>query len=498
MLGSSGVGKSTLVNALLGTERQRTSAVREDDSRGRHTTTHRELVRLPGGALLIDTPGIRSLGVAGASEGLEQTFADIAELAAGCRFGDCRHEGEPGCAVRAALADGRLDADRFASHRKLEREAAHVARANDPLLRAAERRKWRAIHASVPSTCSASTGATDDHAPSPRRRRAAGHRRHLPRCRASTTSPAWPQPTPALRARSASSSRSTSTRCATATRTSSTRTRSTTASSSSATAPPSGYARIEWHDLVDGDRIYDTTLVVAPAPGARDRRRAPRLVPRTRARRARRGQPDRPARGSPATSVRRRRGARGRPRGRGYEAVRWDAEMLRPDLEDLPAEPVPDGYELRIADAGRAARAVFEMMVAAFRTTGASTRRRSSGSRSGSRILASASTSRSCAWRGDEPAACVLEHPRHRYPTARSAGCSTASATHPDHRRLGLAAPHRRSLRLLRDAGATTAFLGVDTDNHNRALALYESCGFRHAASGADFPQTLSPMRDDR
>jgi ribosome biogenesis GTPase len=149
VLGSSGVGKSTLVNALLGTDRQRTAAVREDDSRGRHTTTHRELVRLPGGALLIDTPGIRSLGVAGASEGIEPAFADIAELALQCRFGDCGHEGEPGCAVQAALADGRLSADRYTSHRKLEREAAHVARANDPLARAAERRKWRAIHTSV-------------------------------------------------------------------------------------------------------------------------------------------------------------------------------------------------------------------------------------------------------------------------------------------------------------------------------------------------------------
>lgn len=149
VLGSSGVGKSTLVNALLGHERQRTAAVRDDDSRGRHTTTHRELVRLPVGALLIDTPGIRSLGVAGAADGLDTAFADIADLAEGCRFRDCRHDGEPGCAVRAALDDGRLDAARFASHRKLEREAAHVARQSDPIARAAERRRWKTIHASV-------------------------------------------------------------------------------------------------------------------------------------------------------------------------------------------------------------------------------------------------------------------------------------------------------------------------------------------------------------
>jgi ribosome biogenesis GTPase len=145
VLGSSGVGKSTLVNVLLGREHLLTRAVREDDSRGRHTTTHRELVRLPGGALLIDTPGIRSLGVAGAAEGLDPAFSDIADIAADCRFTDCRHEREPGCAVTAALADGRLTHDRLMSHRKLEKEAAHVARSGDRLLREAERKRWKAI-----------------------------------------------------------------------------------------------------------------------------------------------------------------------------------------------------------------------------------------------------------------------------------------------------------------------------------------------------------------
>jgi ribosome biogenesis GTPase len=149
VLGSSGAGKSTLLNALLGEERARTGEVRADDARGRHTTTHRELHRLPGGGLLIDTPGMRSLGVAGADEGLAPAFADVEELAERCRFTDCRHQGEPGCEVLAAVDDGRLSHERLASHRKLEREAAHVARSADRLLREAEGRKWKAISKSV-------------------------------------------------------------------------------------------------------------------------------------------------------------------------------------------------------------------------------------------------------------------------------------------------------------------------------------------------------------
>jgi ribosome biogenesis GTPase len=149
VLGSSGVGKSTLVNALLGEARQATSEVRDDDSRGRHTTTHRELFEMPGGAMLVDTPGIRALEIAGADEGVETAFDDIADLALGCRFSDCRHEGEPGCAVRLALDDGRLSADRMASHRKLERELAHAERKGDARARAAEARRWKSIHKAV-------------------------------------------------------------------------------------------------------------------------------------------------------------------------------------------------------------------------------------------------------------------------------------------------------------------------------------------------------------
>ena len=149
VLGSSGVGKSTLVNTLLGEQRQATSGVRADDSRGRHTTTHRELFGLPGGALLIDTPGIRSLEVAGADEGVDAAFDDIAELAAQCRFSDCRHQGEPGCAVRRAIDGATLREDRLASYRKLERELAHAERREDPRLRAAEARRWRQVHKAV-------------------------------------------------------------------------------------------------------------------------------------------------------------------------------------------------------------------------------------------------------------------------------------------------------------------------------------------------------------
>jgi ribosome biogenesis GTPase / thiamine phosphate phosphatase len=149
VLGSSGVGKSTLVNALLGEARQATAAVREDDSRGRHTTTHRELFALPGGALLVDTPGIRSLEVSGADEGVETVFDDIDALATDCRFSDCRHDAEPGCAVRVAVDAGTLAADRLASYRKLERELAHNERRGDPRAQAEERRRWRIIHKSV-------------------------------------------------------------------------------------------------------------------------------------------------------------------------------------------------------------------------------------------------------------------------------------------------------------------------------------------------------------
>jgi len=127
LVGSSGVGKSTLTNTLLGETRQATAAVREHDSRGRHTTTHRALIMLPSGGCLIDTPGMREIKLTGEEDLDAGQFADIDALAQECRFGDCSHQSEPGCAVRAALADGRLDPERFANYQKLRGELAAAA-----------------------------------------------------------------------------------------------------------------------------------------------------------------------------------------------------------------------------------------------------------------------------------------------------------------------------------------------------------------------------------
>lgn len=146
LLGSSGVGKSTLVNALAGTALLATGEIRAHDERGRHTTTRRELIRLPSGALILDTPGMRELGLVEADDGLAAAFAavelSVEALAADCRFRDCGHEREPGCAVQAALADGRLAQDRFASWRKLQRELRHERLKDDPLAREAQQREW--------------------------------------------------------------------------------------------------------------------------------------------------------------------------------------------------------------------------------------------------------------------------------------------------------------------------------------------------------------------
>jgi len=143
LLGSSGVGKSTLVNRLAGRELLATAELRRDGFRGRHTTSHRELVPLPSGALLIDTPGMRELQLWAGEEVLDSTFGEIAELAAGCRFSDCSHEHEPGCAVKGAIADGSLPAERFASYRKLQRELRALEVRKNARLRSEVRKESR-------------------------------------------------------------------------------------------------------------------------------------------------------------------------------------------------------------------------------------------------------------------------------------------------------------------------------------------------------------------
>jgi ribosome biogenesis GTPase / thiamine phosphate phosphatase len=142
LLGSSGVGKSTLVNRLLGQDLLATAELRRD-GRGRHTTTHRELVHLPGGALLLDTPGMRELQLWADESALEETFADVAELARECRFSDCAHGQEPGCAVRAALGDGSLPQIRWESYTKLQRELRALVVKQDVRLRSEARKERR-------------------------------------------------------------------------------------------------------------------------------------------------------------------------------------------------------------------------------------------------------------------------------------------------------------------------------------------------------------------
>ena len=145
LLGSSGVGKSSLVNALIGDEVLRTREVRASDSRGRHTSSSRELLILPGGGILIDTPGMRELQLWETGEALAGAFADVEALAEACRFRDCRHGGEPGCAVSEAVTDGRLSADRLASYRKLQQEQEFQARQQDQRAQIEQKRRFKIL-----------------------------------------------------------------------------------------------------------------------------------------------------------------------------------------------------------------------------------------------------------------------------------------------------------------------------------------------------------------
>ena len=146
LIGSSGVGKSTLLNHCLGEQRAAISEARVEDDKGRHTTTARELFMLPGGAMLIDTPGMRELGLTDADAGLDTAFADIEALAASCRFSDCDHTGEPGCAIHGALRRGVLDQSRVAAYGKLQRELAYELRRRDERSRQEHQRDQRRVH----------------------------------------------------------------------------------------------------------------------------------------------------------------------------------------------------------------------------------------------------------------------------------------------------------------------------------------------------------------
>ncbi|KHD87399.1 MAG: hypothetical protein OM95_14505 [Bdellovibrio sp. ArHS] len=146
LMGSSGVGKSTLTNFFLGEETLQTQSARADDDRGRHTTTSRSLFRLHDGAVLMDTPGMRQLGLVDQEEGVQELFSDIVALAEACRFRDCAHDQEPGCAIQKALSHGDLDPDRWDSYLKLQKEVSYQERRSDPAKMAEERKRWKKIH----------------------------------------------------------------------------------------------------------------------------------------------------------------------------------------------------------------------------------------------------------------------------------------------------------------------------------------------------------------
>jgi ribosome biogenesis GTPase len=146
LLGSSGAGKSTLLNVLAGSTLMDTGAIRDSDDHGRHTTTHREMFRLPSGALLVDTPGMRELGLLADDAALDASFDDVIALAQNCRFGNCTHANEPGCAILAALENCALSGERWRAYLKLQRELAFAARKEDVSADAANRSRWKKVH----------------------------------------------------------------------------------------------------------------------------------------------------------------------------------------------------------------------------------------------------------------------------------------------------------------------------------------------------------------
>ncbi|MGV3463974.1 MAG: ribosome small subunit-dependent GTPase A [Heyndrickxia sp.] len=145
LLGSSGVGKSTLTNTIIGHQKQQVKEIREGDDRGRHTTTHRELIVLEQNGILIDTPGMRELQLWEADDGLSQSFSDVESLAEQCKFRDCKHRKEPGCAVQQAISEGTLDIDRYNNYVKLQKELAYIERKENQRAALAEKAKWKQV-----------------------------------------------------------------------------------------------------------------------------------------------------------------------------------------------------------------------------------------------------------------------------------------------------------------------------------------------------------------
>jgi mycothiol synthase len=258
-----------------------------------------------------------------------------------------------------------------------------------------------------------------------------------------------------------------------------------------------GYARVEWHDLADGDRIYDTTTIVEPDAWGLGIAEAflewgevrLRVISGTHAR-DRRSWYTAYADEGDDESVR-------ALEGRGYEAVRWDAQMLRPDMADLPNVVVPDGYAIRVPEEGELP-AVFEVMVTAF---GEHWGEYDAGDQRFDDWAGDPRFRRDLVvvvWQGEAPVAC-LSNFLEPAPDGTIRGYLESLATHPDHRRRGLGrAAMAESLRRLRAVGAASAWLGVDMENRNQALTLYEACGFRVVTRSANYRKPLVPQEDPR
>ena len=258
-----------------------------------------------------------------------------------------------------------------------------------------------------------------------------------------------------------------------------------------------GYARVEWHDLVDGDRIYDTTVVVEPDAWGLGIAAALVGWGERRCREVAAGNPTDRRTWFGNFSFDGDTEVDGVLTDRGYARVRWDAEMLRPDMDNLPEAALPDGYEIRIPTEAELP-AVFEMSVLAFSEHWGQSEADEQRYEDWADDPRFRRDLQVVAWKGDEPVALVSNVIETR-DDGSVMGLLNGVCTHPGHRRLGLArACIAASLPLLRDEGATAAFLGVDTDNHNRAIELYRSCGFEVVSSSSQYRKPFAGEEDSR